>query len=117
MLLLHGHGVGYMGLFVHPFNKRNDVKNCSAIVIPYTWSTPEAGSLEASLRPLVSVLPAASVNLTSSRLCRAHVEVYPAVSIPTHAYGCIPSTGKTVLSCQQLTEVSQTPRAKTCGLL
>ena len=72
MLLLHGHGVGYMGLFVHPFNKRNDVKICSAIVIPYTWSTPEAGSLE----PLVSVLPTASVNLTSSRLRRLVLQGY-----------------------------------------
>ena len=81
------------GLFVHPFKKgaviisfsiyygtlRNDITNCSGIVIPYYnpkplthWSTPEAGSLE----PLVSVLPAASVNLTSSRLRRLVLRGY-----------------------------------------
>ena len=34
--------------------------------------------------------------------CRAHVDVYPAVSIPPHECGCIQRTGKAVLSCQQL---------------
>ena len=43
--------------------------------------------------------------------CRAHVDVYPAVSIPPHECGCIQRTGKAVLSCQQL---KFRKRAKTC---
>ena len=43
--------------------------------------------------------------------------IFRGLSIPTHAYRCVQSTGKAVLNCQQLTEVSQTPKAKTCVLL